>query len=289
MKKILIILTLFMLTGFFTGCNSYEPPLLVVFDSEAIRRVEERFTEDDTLWLTPEFSLIRQDLITLQLMYTVRIDFPQDFTKPNEYLFTILDKYDMESLLNQNIMNFSSFFLRYQSRDIFSWTEDYEILVHDYSLSDIVRVYRLEARWGIDIHEYYFIIYDHRTLRILSSPVSRFIIQFDTSLVAHATETIHETIFARYSLPDLRSHKYSIIFPGDERIYSLRGALSLGLISIRELNQSGMLIWRRSFQRYVIYNISVLLIMISLLMVIVTFMLQGTRLAVKKIRYKFCM
>jgi len=95
---------------------------------------------------------------------------------------------------------------------------------------------------GVKIHEYYFIIYDHRTLRILSNPASRFLIQLDADAVGLALETIYETIFVRYRLPDVSSHLHSIILPDDEIVYSLRGALSLGLISIRELNQSGMLI-----------------------------------------------
>jgi len=149
MKNILVGLILFVLVGIFSGCNnSYEPPLLVVFDSSAIWRVEQRFTEYDTIWITPEFTSFWHDIITLRLMYTVWIDFPQDTTKPDAYSFTILNDYEIKNLLNQNPVSFSSFFLRFHSRDVFLWTEYYGILVHDYSINDIERVYRLEARWG---------------------------------------------------------------------------------------------------------------------------------------------
>ena len=241
MKKVLVGLVLFVFVGVFAGCSYYEPPIMVIFDSNSILRVEKYFTEDDTIWITPEFSFSNSgDSIIFWLINTTRIRFPQITTKPDEYNITILNEYETENLLNQNAVNFTSFLLRGQPQYVSSEFNSVS--------SDIMRIYHLEARWGSNVYEYYFIIYDHRTIRILANPAPRFIIQNNTNGVTLVMELLHETASARYYLPDHSSHFYSVVFPGEENVFSIRFALTQGFINICELIQGGMPIFRSAWQ-----------------------------------------
>lgn len=287
MKKILVGLILLIFTGFFTSCNSYESPLLVIFNNIEIRRIEKGIITSDDIWITPWLEHAWGSPPMLYLTRTVYIYFPQEITMLEEYSITVLSDYEIKEMLSYTETNFSSFFLRY------CFTTDDATCSNSDFLGDITKVYRFEKRWDVNPHVYYFIIYDHKTLRILSSPPSRFIIQNDlNAFQMHAgwprSEVVHETIFVRYfvySGLDLSS----IIFPNGE-CYFISDALSQGLVSIRELNNINFRVWQFSLlvilNRQHNFEIMAYIVLLGLLMVSVTALLQSVRFVIMKIKYK---